>query len=184
MGIALLLIGAYGVGNFLTATFVGKLFYLRNIRLEGSGNPGARNMGRVFGKKAFVATFIGDALKGVIVVLMAKWLGFTESIQLLSLLAAMLGHIFPIFSKFRGGEGISTFIGGMLAFNPLVVGLFVAAFLVLQPLLKSFSATGLTAISLTPIFLFLVTKDWLPTVTVCLVIALLLTVKNRHPIPD
>lgn len=174
MGMAILLLAAYGIGNILTATLIGKRLFAGDVRIAGSGNPGARNMGRVFGKKAFVVTFICDALKGVAVVLVARWIGYNEIIQLVSLFAVMLGHIFPIVHRFKGGQGVSTFIGGMLAFNPLVVGLFVAAFIVLQPLLKSFSATGLTAMSSSPAFVYVVTQDWRQVVTSCLVIALLL----------
>ena len=174
MGMSILLLAAYGIGNILTATLIGKRLFAGDVRIAGSGNPGARNMGRVFGKKAFVVTFICDALKGVAVVLVARWLGYNEIVQLVSLFAVMLGHIFPIVHRFKGGQGVSTFIGGMLAFNPLVVGLFVAAFIVLQPLLKSFSATGLTAMSSSPAFVYVVTQDWRQVVTSCLVIALLL----------
>lgn len=183
MDVVLVILCAYAVGNFLTASVVGKLFYARNIRVEGSGNPGARNMGRVLGKKAFVSTFLGDAMKGVVAVLLAKSLGLSESMQLISLLAAMLGHIFPVVAKFKGGEGISTFIGGMLAFNPFAVGLVVLAFLILQPFLKTFSATGFTAISLTPLFLFLLTKDWAQVGLAAVLVALLLCVRNRHEAP-
>ena len=174
MGMSILLLAAYGIGNILTATLIGKRLFAGDVRIAGSGNPGARNMGRVFGKKAFVVTFICDALKGVAVVLVARWLGYNEIVQLVSLFAVMLGHIFPIVHRFKGGQGVSTFIGGMLAFNPLVVGLFVIAFIVLQPLLKSFSATGLTAMSLSPVFVYAVTQDWYQAITSCLVIALLL----------
>lgn len=183
MEILLVILCAYTVGNFLTASVVGKLFYSRNIRIEGSGNPGARNMGRVLGKKAFVITFLGDAMKGVVAVLLAKSLGLSESMQLISLLAAMLGHIFPIVAKFKGGEGISTFIGGMLAFSPLVVGFVVLAFLILQPFLKTFSATGFTAISFTPVFLLFFTKDWEQAGIALVLIVLLLLVRNRHNAP-
>lgn len=174
MGIAILLLAAYGVGNFLTATLISGRLFAGNVRTTGSGNPGARNMGRVFGKKAFVLTFVCDALKGVAVVLVARWLEYSEVVQLFALFTVMLGHIFPVVHRFKGGQGVSTFIGGMLAFNPLVVGLFVVAFLVLQPFLKSFSATGLTAMSLSPLFLYVVTNDSSQTATCLLVIGLLL----------
>lgn len=174
VGIAILLLAAYGVGNLLTATLIGRHLFAGDVRSEGSRNPGARNMGRVFGKKAFVLTFVCDALKGVVVVLVARWLGYNDIVQLLALFAVMLGHIFPAAHRFKGGQGVSTFIGGLLAFNPFVVGLFVVAFLVLQPFLKSFSATGLTAMSLSPVFLYVVTDDQRQTATCVLVIALLL----------
>ncbi|WP_339252914.1 glycerol-3-phosphate acyltransferase [Sporosarcina sp. FSL W8-0480] len=174
MKVVLLLIGAYLVGNFLTATVVGKFFFKQNIRSEGSGNPGARNAGRVFGKKAFVVTFIGDALKGALVVLLAGWLGMEGWPQLLFLIAVMLGHNYPVVHKFRGGLGVSTFIGGMLAFNPLVVACFVGAFLVLYPIFKSFTLAGLSSMTLSPLFLYALTRDWTETLLSIIVIAVLL----------
>lgn len=175
MNIAFLLIGSYLIGNFLTAAVVGKYFFRQNIRMEGSGNPGARNAGRVFGKKAFVVTFVGDAMKGALVILIAKWIGVGASLQLLALIAVMIGHIYPVFYKFRGGQGVSTFIGGMLAFSPLVVACFVGAFLVLYLLFKSFTLAGLSAMALSPLFLYILTKEWSQTLLACIVIAILLS---------
>ena len=143
METAILLIAAYLVGNLLTATVVGKLFYKQDIRVEGSGNPGARNAGRVLGKTAFTVVFLGDAFKCAIVVLIAKWMGMDEWLQLVCVLIVMAGHIYPIVHKFRGGQGVSSFIGGMLAFNPLVVACFVVVFLVFYPFLKSFTLVGI-----------------------------------------
>lgn len=174
MDIAILLIVAYFVGNMLTATVVGKMMYQQDIRSVGSGNPGARNAGRVLGKTAFVMTFIGDAFKGAAIVLIAKWMGMDEWLQLVSIIAVMAGHIFPVIHKFRGGQGVSTFIGGMLAFNPLVVACFVVAFLVLYPFAKNFTIAGLSAMSLSPLFLFGLTKEWPQTVAAILVVAFLL----------
>ncbi|HEX5563865.1 MAG TPA: glycerol-3-phosphate acyltransferase [Sporosarcina sp.] len=174
MGISIMMICAYLAGNLLTATVVGKMMYRQDIRNSGSGNPGARNAGRVLGKTAFVLTFIGDALKGAIIVLIAKWMGMDEWLQLVCILAVMAGHIFPVVHKFRGGQGVSTFIGGMLAFNPLVVASFVVAFLIFYPFLKNFTAAGLSAMALSPLFLFGLTKEWPQTVAAIIVVAFLL----------
>jgi glycerol-3-phosphate acyltransferase PlsY len=174
MDIAVLLIVAYFVGNMLTATVVGKIFYQRDIRSAGSGNPGARNAGRVFGKTAFTMVFLGDALKGALIVLVAKWMVVDEWLQLVCVFVVMAGHVFPVIYKFRGGQGVSTFIGGMLAFNPLVVACFVIAFLVLYPFLKNFSAAGLSAMALSPLFLFGLTREWSQTIAAILVVAFLL----------
>lgn len=151
--ILLLIIGSYLLGNILTATIISNTFYKEKIRRLGSGNPGARNAGRVFGKKAFIVTFLGDSLKGVLVILAARWLGFEPTIEVIALLAVTLGHIYPVFYKFRGGQGISTFIGGLLAFNPLVFIVFVCIFVVLYLFIRSFTVAGLGAIVLVPIIL-------------------------------
>ena len=150
MMLFLLLIGSYLLGNVLTASVVSKFFFKKNILGQGSGNPGARNVGRVFGKKAFIATFVGDALKGALAVLIARWLGFVTPVELLALLVVMLGHIYPVWLKFRGGMGVSTFIGGLLAFNPLLFAVFVGLFVIFYPFLKSFTLTGLSAIVWVP----------------------------------
>lgn len=151
MEIILLLFGSYMLGNVLTGSIISKLFYRKEIRAEGSGNPGARNAGRLFGKKAFVATFLGDALKGVLAVLAAKWLGFGTVVELIALFAVTVGHIYPVLFKFRGGMGVSTFIGGILAFHPVVFAVFVGIFLILYPFIKSFTIAGMSAIALLPI---------------------------------
>lgn len=174
MEIAILLICAYFAGNLLTATAVGKMVFGQDIRNSGSGNPGARNAGRVLGKTAFMLTFIGDALKGAVIVLIADWMGMDEWLQLVCIFAVMAGHIFPVFHKFRGGQGVSTFIGGMLAFNPLVVASFVVAFLIFHPFVKSFTVAGLSAMALSPLFLFGLTKDWPQTAAASFVVAFLL----------
>ena len=179
METAILLIAAYLVGNLLTATVVGKLFYKQDIRVEGSGNPGARNAGRVLGKTAFTVVFLGDAFKCAIVVLTAKWMGMDEWLQLVCILVVMAGHIYPIVHKFRGGQGVSSFIGGMLAFNPLVVACFVVVFLVFYPFLRSFTLVGISAMALSPLFLFGMTREWPQTVAAIFVVALLLFVHRK-----
>lgn len=154
MTIFLLFFGAYLVGNLLFAKLVSKLFFKKEIHAEGSGNPGARNAGRLYGKKAFFATFLGDALKGVFVVLLAKQFDLGANLELLGLFAVTLGHVYPVFYKFRGGKGVSTFIGGLLTFDPLIFSLFAGLFLLFYPIFKSFTLAGLSAILLVPLIVF------------------------------
>ncbi|MCG3087653.1 glycerol-3-phosphate acyltransferase [Sporosarcina cyprini] len=149
MIVVILIIGAYLLGTILTATWIGKIFG-RNIRIEGSGNPGARNAGRVLGKRAFVLVFLGDALKGAIPVAAAKWLDCGTAVELAVLLAAMLGHILPVFYKFRGGQGISTYIGGLLMFYPPLFAGFAIVFLLVYPFIRSFTLAGFAAIVAVP----------------------------------
>lgn len=153
--IILLLASSYLLGNVLTATIISKLFFKKAIKNEGTGNPGARNMGRVFGKKAFVATFLGDAAKGIVAVFVANLLGFGTTVELLALLAVLVGHIYPVFYKFRGGKGVSTFIGGILAFNPVLIILLVGVFLIIYPFTKSFTKAGFPALALIPFGIFM-----------------------------
>ncbi len=183
MTLVLLLIASYLLGNLLTARFLGAIFYKRSIITEGSGNPGARNAGRVLGRKAFVATFLGDALKGALAVLATKWLGFDFSIQIIALLAVLLGHIYPIFFKFKGGQGISAFIGGLIALHLPLLGVFVALFLILYVINRSFTMAGLTAITAVPILMLFFSLGCLPSIIMCLVSGLLLFA-HRHDLKE
>lgn len=173
MTILLLLVGSYFLGNVLTATVIGSLFYKRKIRVEGSGNPGARNAGRVLGKKAFVATFLGDALKGALAVLAARWLGFNMTIEIAALFAVMVGHIFPVIFKFRGGQGVSTFIGGLLALHLPTVAVMIGVFAVFYAFIKSFTLAGFAAIMLVPLIFLLFSIGTSVSIGMCFCLGLL-----------
>lgn len=162
-----IIIVAYLIGNLLVGEVISRFFYKKNIRTEGSGNPGARNAGRLYGKKAFIVTFIGDALKGTFVIFLAKQLGYGTDIELLALFAVTLGHIYPIIYKFRGGKGVSTFIGGLLAFNPLVFGLFIGLFVLSYPIFRSFTLAGLCAILLMPVIILGFAYDMIACLIAC-----------------
>lgn len=139
---------------------VTKFIFQQDIRTGGSGNVGARNAGRLYGKKAFVLTFLGDALKGAAVVLIGVWLGFAETVQLVGLALAVIGHLKPIVLGFKGGKGISTFIGGILAFHPLVAPFVVLAFGLLYPFTKSFTLAGLGSFLAIPVVLYVNGDGW------------------------
>jgi acyl phosphate:glycerol-3-phosphate acyltransferase len=174
MTLILLVVGSYILGNVLTGSIISNFYYKRDIRIEGSGNPGARNAGRVFGRKAFVLTFIGDALKGALAVFAARWLGLGAIIELFALFAVTLGHVYPLFLRFRGGMGVSTFIGGMLAFNPLLFAVFAGLFLLFYPFLKSFTLAGLSAVLLMPVLVLAFSYGIPVFIASCLLSALLL----------
>lgn len=111
--IALLCISAYLLGSVSTAVLVCRAFRKPDPRILGSGNPGASNVLRIAGKPAAVLTFIGDAGKGILPIVLGRylnidlmWLGFVG-------LAAFVGHLFPLFFEFMGGKGVSTAFGVM-----------------------------------------------------------------------
>lgn len=169
------LILSYFIGCIMFGYLVIKSLYRNDIRQQGSGNVGARNAGRVHGKKAFVITFFGDAVKGAIVIGLARYLHFSESIQLLGLWIAILGHIWPITLKFKGGKGISTFIGGIVAFNPIIALVIILAFLILYPLTRSLTLGGLGAFIAIPVFLFYQNyTGWSCILAIALIITLIL----------
>jgi len=154
---------SYIIGSIMFGYLITKILYRDDIRGKGSGNLGARNAGRIHGKTAFVLIFLGDALKGTVVVLAARYLGFSESIQLLGLALAIFGHLKPITLKFKGGKGISTFIGGIIAFDPISVPIIIIAFALLYPFLKSFTFAGLGAFLFIPVVFFIMNQNWMIT---------------------
>lgn len=157
-----------------------KVVYRKDIRQHGSGNVGARNAGRLYGKKAFVITFLGDALKGSLIILIGRYLGFSEPIQLIGLSFAIIGHLKPVTLKFKGGKGISTFIGGMVAFEPFLAPVIVLAFLVTYPFTKSFTFSGLGAFLLIPVYLFIKHDHWVTGVLAIILLALILLAHSEN----
>ena len=124
----MLIVGAYLLGSIPFALVIGKGIYGVDVRKSGSGNIGTTNVFRVLGKKAGTLVFIGDMAKGFLPVFLALSLAPDESASLVAVLAAgaaIAGHTFPIFLKFKGGKGVATGGGAVIALMPL---LFLLAF--------------------------------------------------------
>ena len=116
------LILAYLIGSFPSAVWVGKTFFGTDVREYGSGNAGATNTFRVLGKRAGIPVLIMDIAKGFIAVKLAYFIGDYEPLspefidfELALSVCALLGHIFPIYVGFRGGKGVATMMGILLA---------------------------------------------------------------------
>ena len=139
----LLLLLAYLIGSLSFAIIICKLFRLPDPRTQGSGNPGATNVLRISNKKMAALVLLGDGLKGFLPVYIAKTLYFPLFWQAMVALAAVAGHVFPLFFKFKGGKGVATFLGAILAFTwPLGVMLLMVWFLIT----KIFRFSSLAAI--------------------------------------
>src|SRR6185295_15113727 len=105
--IYLLPLFAYLLGSVSAAVVVSRAMGLQDPREVGSKNPGATNVLRYGGKLAAILTLVGDILKGVIAVLIARWLTTDPIILAGTALAAFLGHLFPVFFGFKGGKGVA-----------------------------------------------------------------------------
>jgi glycerol-3-phosphate acyltransferase PlsY len=121
----LAILAAYLLGSVPFAMISSKVFGLADPRTYGSGNPGATNVLRSGNKKAALFTLIGDALKGAVAVIVAQQMGFSDTMIALVALAVFIGHLYPVFLKFKGGKGVATAAGVLLALEP-VLGLAVA----------------------------------------------------------
>lgn len=115
----LLILAAYFAGNFSTSYLVAKLFAKIDIREHGSGNPGSANVLRTLGKKAAILVFLGDLLKGAVAAYLGKVFCGT-TVALLCGIAVVVGHNWPVFLGFKGGKGIATTIGVIVAIKPLI----------------------------------------------------------------
>ena len=110
---------AYLLGSVPFGIVMARLFGLGDLRAIGSGNIGATNVLRTGSKPAAALTLIGDAGKGAFAVLLARALLGEDAAQVAGV-AAFLGHCFPLYLRFKGGKGVATFLGTLLALSPLV----------------------------------------------------------------
>ncbi len=146
----LLVLAGYLFGSISSAIVVCRLMGLPDPRSQGSGNPGATNVMRLAGKKPAAMTLAGDLLKGLLPVLLAKFLGADLNTQLLVALAAFLGHLYPIFFGFKGGKGIATAFGVLIGLNWIVALGVLAVWMLAYKLGKISSVGGLSAAAAMP----------------------------------
>lgn len=165
-----LIVLAYLMGSISTAIIVCRLLKLPDPRTLGSRNPGATNVMRIGGKKAAALTLAGDALKGVIPVAIAMQLSLAEHQVGWVGLAAVLGHLFPVFFGFQGGKGVATTLGVVHAWH-WPTGLIIdAIWLTFAKVFRISSAAALIALAALPFILAAWQTDyWL---SACIISAL------------
>lgn len=147
--IASLLILAYLLGSFPTGVIVGKIFFQRDIRDYGSGNIGTTNTFRVLGPRAGIFVFLIDFFKGTIATLLPVFFKLGPHwLCLIFGLAAILGHAFSIFLKFKGGKAVATSAGFLLGYNLQFFGICALIFFPLLFLTSMVSLTSLIAVVL------------------------------------
>jgi len=152
METALAVVAAYLLGSVPFAMISAKLFGLADPRTYGSGNPGATNVLRSGNKKAAAFTLVGDALKGWVAVFVAQKLGFGDNAIGLVALAVFFGHLFPVFLKFKGGKGVATAAGVLLALDPLLALAMLATWIFVAFAFRYSSLAAVLAAALAPVF--------------------------------
>ena len=143
---------AYLLGSVPFAVLSSRLFGLADPRTYGSGNPGATNVLRSGNKKAALVTLLGDALKGWLAVFLAQHFGLGDATIALVALAVFLGHLFPLFLKFKGGKGVATAAGVLLALDPWLGLLTLATWLLVAYVSRYSSLAALLAALLAPLY--------------------------------
>ncbi|WP_165677761.1 glycerol-3-phosphate 1-O-acyltransferase PlsY [Metapseudomonas otitidis] len=145
----LLAILAYLLGSLSFAILLSRVFGTADPRAEGSGNPGATNMLRVAGKRLAILTLLGDLLKGLLPILVARLIGLDLQEQAWIGLTAVLGHLYPLYFNFRGGKGVATAAGMLLGLYPPAALLALSAWVLTFYLTRTSSLASLIATPLT-----------------------------------
>ncbi|WP_319380925.1 glycerol-3-phosphate 1-O-acyltransferase PlsY [Thiomicrorhabdus sp.] len=160
MELAIGIVAAYLLGSVSAAIIVCRMMGLADPRSDGSGNPGATNVKRLYGNKPAAITLAGDFLKGVVPVVIGHQLQWEPLGIVLLGFAAFIGHLYPVFFGFRGGKGVATMLGVMLGLA-WPIGLAVAGtWLFVAKVLKVSSLSALVATFLAPFYLYFYGSDW------------------------
>ena len=180
-------VAAYLIGSLSFAVIVSKFYGLDDPRSYGSGNPGATNVLRSGRKKAAALTLLGDALKGLVAVLLARWLqshfGLADEVVAAVAVAVLAGHMWPLFFGFKGGKGVATALGVLLALSWPVALICAAVWLMMAFGLKISSLAALAATVISPLAaMFLVQQpSWQAAIAV---IATLVLLRHRSNIQN
>jgi acyl phosphate:glycerol-3-phosphate acyltransferase len=155
---AIALVIGYLSGSIPFGLILTRLAGLGDVRKIGSGNIGATNVLRTGNRKLAAAVLLGDALKGTIPVLVIHWLFGLEA-SLVAGFGAFLGHLFPVWLKFKGGKGVATYLGVLLAAAPLFVLVFAVVWLGMAKVFRYSSLAALTAAVAVPASLWIAGQD-------------------------
>jgi len=145
---------SYLLGSVPSGLIIGKLSGL-DVRKAGSGNIGATNVARLLGKKGGLLTLVADTAKGLIPILLVQQIGFSDPIVALVGIAAFLGHLYPIFLKFKGGKGVATGFGVLLGFAPLATTILLVIFGAVAFTTRIVSLSSMITAVATPLILWL-----------------------------
>ncbi len=176
------LIGSYLLGSISSAIIICKICNLPDPRTKGSGNPGATNVLRIGGRKVAAFVLIFDGLKGAIPVLLAHYFGLNLFELTIILLSAFLGHVFPIYYRFKGGKGVATYLGGLIGLNFFVGLTFSVIWLIVAKVMKVSSIAALTATLLSPIYFYFITTHNIRATMVIFLINLFIYFTHRENI--
>jgi len=181
---------AYLVGSLSFAVIVSRVMGLQDPRSYGSNNPGATNVLRSGSKKAAIATLLLDGLKGWLPVMLFKWFGkdfgMDDAVVAAVAFAAFLGHLFPVFFKFKGGKGVATAAGALLGIDWLLGLATLATWIVVAYFTRYSSLASIASAAFAPLFYLLGDRIvWYSERSVLLaifMISMLLVMRHRENI--
>ena len=177
----LIIVFAYLVGSISTGIITSRFFNLPDPRTMGSKNPGATNVMRTGNKKAAIFTLLGDLLKATFVLLITSNLGFDGHTIIFVSFAVLIGHIFPIYHKFRGGKGVATAVGILITLNfklaLIVVCIWIFVFLIWR---YSSLAAIVASISAPLIGIFILNDQSLNNFTYVMITSIILMTHQKN----
>ena len=172
---------AYLIGSLSFAVIVSRVMGLADPRSYGSGNPGATNVLRSGNKAAAILTLLFDALKGFLPVLLVQLygarFGLGEGTVALVGLAAFVGHLWPVFFHFKGGKGVATAAGVLLAFNPLLGALTLLTWIIIAVFFRYSSLAAIVCAAFAPLYQLLI---WGPGWIAMAIVVMSLLLVWRH----
>ncbi len=181
---------AYLIGSIPTSVWVGRMFYKVDVRKQGSKNAGATNTIRVLGLKAGIPVLIFDIFKGWLAVFIIRYFEFSDLsietniyLQIVMGMAAVAGHIFPIYVGFRGGKGVATIAGVGIALFPIGIFIVLGIFLSCLLLSRIVSISSIiAAISFPLIVVFLLHNPHLPLIILSIIVGVFIPLTHRKNI--
>ena len=176
IGLAIL---GYLSGSIASAVIVCRVLGRKDPRTAGSGNPGTTNVYRLYGWPAACLTLAGDLLKGAVPVFVAVLMDVPDVIIATTGVTAFLGHLFPVFFKFRGGKGVATMAGAVLATNWILGLAFIGTWMLQALLFRYSSLSSISAALLTPLYCWLLLHSPVYTISFT-VMAVLLIYRHRQ----
>ena len=183
MKYTIIIIVSYLIGSFPSAYLMGRLIKNIDIRNFGSGNVGATNAFRVLGKKYGIITLLIDLLKGFIPVFVIKFIVSENFLtyQIVSGFCLILGHIFTVFLKFKGGKGVATSAGFLIAVSPVPMFFTILVFLITLAATRYVSLGSIIAALTYPIFTYIWNQP-LQLKILSVILALIIVVKHKSNI--
>lgn len=151
---------SYLLGSLPFAVITSKLMGLADPRTYGSGNPGATNVLRTGNKKAAILTLVGDAAKGWLAVWLATHFGLTPILIAVSAVCVFLGHLFPVFLKFKGGKGVATAAGVLLALSPVLGIATLLTWLIIAFFFRMSSLAAIASALFAPFYFIILSGVW------------------------
>lgn len=177
-----LILLAYLSGSISSAILVCKLFTLPDPTITGSNNPGATNVLRIGGRKAGIATLIGDVAKTLVPIFIGKWLGYGEWYLLWLGTGALIGHCFPVFYKLKGGKGVACFMTLIILILPTYGALALGTWLISAWTFQRSSVASIVTAIVLPVFVYHYAADLLLPISAVSSVVLIRHRKNLERI--